>query len=1001
MLRPQRITAATQPTADVFDLTVDLVSRLARALLDDDKVLPIFQEELASVLDQFTHDHHVQIEAALDDLLGFVTPAIKTFEQLADALEDGDLAAVIGTILDKLCAFLDLLSMKQVEAVLNRLFDIVEDNLGEVIDHFADQLINPALDRIVARLQADYRGGVGGAGANNQFLLGKDIDRFRTVVMGQLALPSFDRALLLQPLLDKLKNLNVDEVTSTFAGSIRDGKVVLTEALLVLSASVSFSGSVDVSVSSPATSSPGVAFPFQPAAARAAIAAPIAMAPASTDGEEETHTYLWYLSWLEGDDYWLIGDRIYRDEKKVLFTGHEPGIPIFDANGNFNSLLWRQAFEAKGIKLSDDVKRQEGFSPSIWILYDKKKDETYTIIDESLKYNVYAGPVYGTTDWGKVLEALGYSAKPIKPGALEWTAFISHFSKDLLKIIPHAASAERGDFLSNLANLTIHTTYGSLNVIGPSGFGWTTKDLPITNIWLKWVVPIGATLLFSLENIYTKDDCPQAFWHWLIARFGTDLIEKFLYDNWFYMGREFTLSLVTLINNRGVEETVNNRKEIEGVAFGIVEAGVWLLVEAYSKSDFGFPNSSNGDKWGILFGHLFGLGAVFGGVSAFLGSLGAWAIAGGTHAPSIGWMILKGVLVTWVKYLPSQYLRYDGDTDGGTFDGDSNTYPGYPSDAGNSPYCLPYPAEEAYECAQGNLGIWSHTPHSNESQIYAFDFAMDKGDEVRAMRGGVVDGWFDQVADHDSGNNPRMNFIRIRHTTLDNHDRDAANANVVTYASYLHGTFNSIRAIWGPRLGITNLANIVPNDIIGRPVAQGELIMFAGDTGRSAYNHLHIHVKPQIGGVEGNYTIPFVFADVEGDGVPKSLDMYESANKAQPSADLALQMSVDLLNPGVGTTVTYTLTVSNNGPANAPGVAVTNALPAGMTFVSANPATDYDSPTGVWTVGTLNNGDSAVLTISATVDASGTFVNNAAVSARAVIDADATNDRASQTIIAP
>jgi len=54
------------------------------------------------------------------------------------------------------------------------------------------------------------------------------------------------------------------------------------------------------------------------------------------------------------------------------------------------------------------------------------------------------------------------------------------------------------------------------------------------------------------------------------------------------------------------------------------------------------------------------------------------------------------------------------------------------------------------------------------------------------------------------------------------------------------------------------------------------------------------------------------------------------------TADLALVKLVDLSGPEPSDLLTYTLSVTNNGPATATNVLVTDALPAGVTFVSAS-----------------------------------------------------------------
>ena len=104
-------------------------------------------------------------------------------------------------------------------------------------------------------------------------------------------------------------------------------------------------------------------------------------------------------------------------------------------------------------------------------------------------------------------------------------------------------------------------------------------------------------------------------------------------------------------------------------------------------------------------------------------------------------------------------------------------------------------------------------------------------------------------------------------------------------------------------------------------------------------------------------------------------------------ADLAVAQteSIDPVIAGSGTSnLHYTLTVQNNGPSNASGVLVADALtlPSGVTFVSATPS--QGSYAGAaWTVGALPAGASATLDIALTAAsnaASGTDVICAAAS---------------------
>ncbi len=105
-------------------------------------------------------------------------------------------------------------------------------------------------------------------------------------------------------------------------------------------------------------------------------------------------------------------------------------------------------------------------------------------------------------------------------------------------------------------------------------------------------------------------------------------------------------------------------------------------------------------------------------------------------------------------------------------------------------------------------------------------------------------------------------------------------------------------------------------------------------------------------------------------------------------ADLRLAKTVSNASPNVGSNVTYTLTVTNDGPDAATNVRVRDVLPPGLTFVSSSNFTQ--SPLGVLTSGPLSiaNGGSTALTFVATVTQSGPIVNRAEVSTSDQFDTD-------------
>ncbi|MFF4715090.1 isopeptide-forming domain-containing fimbrial protein [Streptomyces eurythermus] len=101
-----------------------------------------------------------------------------------------------------------------------------------------------------------------------------------------------------------------------------------------------------------------------------------------------------------------------------------------------------------------------------------------------------------------------------------------------------------------------------------------------------------------------------------------------------------------------------------------------------------------------------------------------------------------------------------------------------------------------------------------------------------------------------------------------------------------------------------------------------------------------------------------------------------------PAADLNVTKSADSTTVTVGQTVTYRVSVRNTGPNTATNVTVIDALPAGLTYLSATPTTGtYDPTTGHWNLAALANGASATLTLHAKATVAGPITNTATATA--------------------
>ena len=122
-------------------------------------------------------------------------------------------------------------------------------------------------------------------------------------------------------------------------------------------------------------------------------------------------------------------------------------------------------------------------------------------------------------------------------------------------------------------------------------------------------------------------------------------------------------------------------------------------------------------------------------------------------------------------------------------------------------------------------------------------------------------------------------------------------------------------------------------------------------------------------------------------------------NTVDDAVDIAVRKSANITNPTVGSDVEFTVTATNVGGQQATGVVVTDAAPAGMTFTVANPNQgDYSNATGVWTVGTLDPGQSATLGITATINQAGSITNTASLTGVDQPDIDPGNDVVSITV---
>ena len=176
--------------------------------------------------------------------------------------------------------------------------------------------------------------------------------------------------------------------------------------------------------------------------------------------------------------------------------------------------------------------------------------------------------------------------------------------------------------------------------------------------------------------------------------------------------------------------------------------------------------------------------------------------------------------------------------------------------------------------------------------------------------------------------------------------------------------------------GVVDAKQVVVRDVLG------EGLKFVKATGEYTFDEATNTVTWIVDLAKGESQTFYVTAVAEAYGVLSNNVFVgdKTASAVVTVPEIIPGKSVDVENPNFGDTVTYTVTVTNNGVVDAKQVVVVDTLDEGLTFVSAsdNGVWNPFKRTVTWTVD-LAKGESKVFTVIATVSAYGNILNTVSV----------------------
>jgi uncharacterized repeat protein (TIGR01451 family) len=218
-------------------------------------------------------------------------------------------------------------------------------------------------------------------------------------------------------------------------------------------------------------------------------------------------------------------------------------------------------------------------------------------------------------------------------------------------------------------------------------------------------------------------------------------------------------------------------------------------------------------------------------------------------------------------------------------------------------------------------------------------------------------------------------------SAVDAPDPVSAGANLTYTLSYANGGNADATAVV---LSDTLPANTTFVSATGGGVASGSVVTWSLGTlaaGASGSAQMVVRVASPLG--NGTTITHATYSIDSAQTSPVSGAAVTTTVTSSPILSIALAEAPDPV--AAGANLTYTLSYSNTGNANATGTIITDALPANTTFVSATGGGTYSAGTVSWSLGNLNAGASGSVQLVVRVAsplADGTVITNGTCSIR-------------------